>query len=149
MLNAIRAHLQTHRGDVYIPMLICLMLFLFITVIVFSIATSVTNKLWLDEKLTELEQTVSATGCVKGETLSAIEKEITDRFGGTITYKANFVDDDETKGLVQLNERVVIQYQSDKYVACSIAGFEVATNIDLEKIAVSCVYYKTNDSAID
>lgn len=149
MLTRIRNHLQDNHGDVYIQMMICLTVFLLVSVVVFTVASSLNTKLWLDERLNDISKIVDATGTTKSDAILALEQSITDRLGGRVTYEANFLNDDPNAGLVQLNEKVKIVYTNDKYTVMSVFGQEIATEVYVYKTAVSSVYYKTNNDLID
>lgn len=149
MLTTIRNHLRDNHGDVYIQMIICLTVLLLVSVVVFTVASSLSKKLWLDERMNDISKIVDSTGTTKNEAISDIELSITNRFGGHVRYETNFLDDDPEKGLVQLNEKVKIIYHNDKYTVMSIFGNDISTEINIYKTAVSSVYYKTNNDLID
>lgn len=150
MFQKIKNHLKdNHRGDMYIEMLICTTIMLLVSVIIISVASSVNTKLWLDEQLNDIVRQVENSGSTKTEAIAQIEKHITDKLGGYVTYYGTFIDDDPDKGLVQLNNTVYVYYHCDKYTAVSIAAFPIETQINIFKAATSNVYYKLEDTEID
>lgn len=150
MFQSITKHLKdNHRGDIYIEMLICTTIMLLVSVIIISVASSINTKLWLDEQLSDIVRQVENSGCTETPSIHAIEKRITDKLGGYVTYYGTFINDDPDAGLVQLNDTVYVYYHCDKYVAVSIAAFPIETPINVTKAATSNVYYKLEDTNID
>ena len=150
MFQILKQHLKdNHKGDMYIEMLICTTIMLLVSVVIISVASSVNTKLWLDEQLSDIVRQVENTGCTQTEAIEKIEKQITDKLGGTITYHGTFINDDPDTGLVQLNDTIYVYYHCDEYVAVSIAAFPISTEINISKAATSNVYYKLEDTNID
>lgn len=145
----IKNHLKDNRGDIYIQMLVCTMILLLVSIIIFTLITSVSNKMWLDNKLDYITKTVATTGSTKGSLLSEVINEITDRFGGTISFVADYIDEDEEKARVQLDAPIEICYHNDEYVALNIFGIKVSTVIDLHRTTISSVYYKITENPLD
>lgn len=143
----LKKHLRNHSGDMYIQMLICMLVFLITSVIVFTLASSMTDKLWLDEKLEDIANLVSSTGRVDTESVQRVSKQITDRFGGEIYFEGTFLDEDKTR--VQLNDQVYVCYHHDEYTIMSIFGVDISTEINLSNMAISGVYFKTTDPLVD
>ena len=150
MVKTLKKHLKCNKGSAYIEAIICMMSLLIVAVILFSVCTSLMQKMWLDEKLTDIAKLINTSGTVKSSAITSIEDAIKDKFGGgTITYHANFLNDDESSGLVQLGEVVVISYDRPGYNAFSVGVMSVGTDIHLEKTAISDVYYKPVNEMID
>lgn len=150
MFQRLKNHLKdNHRGDIYIEMLICTTIMLLVSVIIISVASSINTKLWLDEQLNDIVRQVENSGSTQTDAIEVIEKRITDRLGGEVTYYGTFIDNDPEKGCVQLNNTVYVYYHCDKYVAVSIAAFPIETEINITKAATSNVYYKLEDTQID
>lgn len=149
MLKKLKQHLHGNTGDIYIQMLLCTTIMLIVSVIIISIASSVNTKLWLDEQLGDIVRLVESSGCTETPAIEAIEKNITDRLGGEITYVGPFINNDPDAGMVQLNDTVHLVYHCDEYVAVNIAMFPISTEINISKAATSNVYYKLEDTLID
>lgn len=150
MFKRLREHLRDNKGDVYIQMLICTLTLLLVSVIIISIASSINSKMWLEEQLNDLVRVVENTGCTTTEAGTNIENVIKAKFGGTFTYEGQFINNNsDHKGRIQLNDSVVITYHCDEYVALRILGVDISSPINLQKLATSNVYYKTEDTRID
>lgn len=150
MFKRLKDHLRDNSGDVYIQMLICTLILLLISVIIISVASSINTKLWLEEQLNDIVRVVENNGSTETPAGEAIEQAIIDRLGGTITYEGRFINDNnDNKGLVQLNDTVMVKYHCDKYTALKIIGIEISTPVNISKPATSNVYYKLEETLID
>lgn len=142
-------HLKDHRGDVYIQMLICIVLLLIISVVIFTIASSVIEKMWLDEKVDDISKLVAASGCIHSDEITEIEQLVKQQYGGEFVYTGKYIDDDPVAGLVQLNDQITVTYQSSEYVFLEVGAFKLSSPIRISRQAVSGVYYKLEDTVID
>ena len=151
MFNTLRQHLKSHKGDVYIQMLICTTVLLVVSVIIISVASSINSKLWLDEQLNDIVKIVERTGDCQAPGIEDIEQAIIKKFGGEITYEGEFIDDriantqygyfaEDQK--VQLNTTITVHYYSEEYRLLTVAVFPIATEINIEKKATSNVFFK-------
>lgn len=148
MLKQIKRHLKDNSADVYIQMLICTTIMLLASVIIISVASSVNDKLWLDEQMTDIVHIIETTGRAESERITEIEDSIVARFGGgSVSYVGDFLDKDEKT--IQLNNTISVQYHHDYYVAVNIAAFKVGTPINISKSATSNVYFKVENTQID
>lgn len=150
MKKTIQNHLKSNKGSAYIETVVCLMSLLIVAVILFSASSTLMQKMWLDEKLSDISRLVNSSGTVKSDAITSVENAIKSKFGGgEFTYYANFIDDDADRGLVQLGEVVVISYDNPNYNAFSVGSFVIDTDIHLQKTAVSDVYYKPVNEMVD
>lgn len=138
-LRSLKRHFGDNRGDVYIETLIATVVLLLVCLLISSVATAISGKMWLDGELNDLCDAVALSGCVKGSAVTEIEQRIVSETGGTVTYEADFLN---SSGCVQLNGPVRIRFHMDRLVVFSVMGIEVASPVDLEKTAVSSVYFK-------
>lgn len=151
MFKLLKRHLKDKTGSEYIEMLICMMSLLVVAVILFSACTTLVQKLWLDEKMSDIAKLVNSSGTTKSEAITELENAIKNKFGGgEITYETNYLNDDANEAKVQLGNVVVIKYDKDNYDAISVGNiFNISSQIHLSKTAVSDVYYKPVNEMID
>lgn len=140
---------KNRKGEVYIPLMIALFVLSVAMVTAVSVGSSMNNKMWLDEKLDDIGKIVASTGCIRSDEITAITEEITGRFGGTLDFEGDFLDDDKTVGKVQLNDVVYVTYKSDQYIAIQVGDWKIYTPVDMRTMAVSNVYWKPISGMVD
>ena len=136
----IKKHIAQNDGDMYVQMLICVFLFVAVLMFMLQVSSAMSQKLWIDEKLNDLQKLVSIQGCTETADIQAIEKEVLNRFGGEITYDCTYVDED--KQTVQLGNVVHIRYYNDALPIIKIHDGTIDITVNIQRQAISEVYYK-------
>lgn len=156
LISSMKKHLKSNSGDMYFQMLICLMSVIIIVAFSFNVVTVMTQKVWLDDKLNDITRIVAVTGSTKDDQIEKIEKEISAKMDRLDENKKGYLTFDcpkdgdwfnESKGEVQLNGIVEVNYTYDGYPAIEILNIEIPIDINLTKLAISERYYKPDGSS--
>lgn len=131
--------IKRNKADQYIQFCIIMGIVLAMTAGFFSIYGVFSQKMWLNDKMTDISRKISVCGCYKDTDVKAMEKEVTDRLGGSFTYTGDILD--TSAGTVQLGSVIHINYKTEVTVF-SIGTMNFTTNIDISKDSISEVYIK-------
>ena len=76
MMNFIKSYIKNNKGDMYIQTLICLIIFVMVFLFIFQASSSMTQKMWLDDKLNDITKIIAVTGDVSCDEVSAVENMV-------------------------------------------------------------------------
>ena len=131
--------LKNNKADQYIQFIICTVIGIVLVVSVMSLGTLYVQKVWLNDKLSDMSRIISVTGSYKDAEIYAIEDEVIDKLGGSFSYSGDILD--TASGKVQLGSVVKINYKTEIAVF-SIGDAVINADVDLNKNAISEVYFK-------
>jgi hypothetical protein len=107
---------------------------------VFQVANTMTQKIWIDDRLNDITKLIAVQGKTQTEEIKSIENDIIDNMGGSISYETTYKDAVEHK--VQLGTVVKVKYNNSAFPIITINDFNVSITVDIVRQAISEVYYK-------
>lgn len=141
MLKLLKKHLKSHKGDMYIQMLICMGCLIGLLAFAFQVTETLTEKVWLDNQINYISREIAITGQTSNEQIDEYVAEIVERLGGTL----EIVPDswfNEASHKVQLNTPVKIIYYNEEFPVINLGNHVIGIEVNLTRHAISEVYYK-------